>query len=168
MDRRTTTYAITGGSTAIADVFVFGKYISLLDTRVIAGGRVASFEILSREVIHVQIPPNVIPTTTEDNKTYIEVYLATPNGISNSLLIPCQPAATTTPTKVAYDIGGTTPSLDIYYQWLPGQDGKATLTPSSDTSKNGVTITWDSDTGTRSAADPGAIRGNRQQPKRHH
>jgi hypothetical protein len=143
----TTTYTLTGGSTAIADVFVFGKYISLLDTRVIAGGRVASFEILSREVIHVQIPPNVIPTTTEDKKTYIEVYLATPNGISNSLLIPCQPAATPTPTKVAYDVGGTTPTLDIYYQWLPGPDGKATLAPSTDPSKNTVTITWDSDTG---------------------
>jgi hypothetical protein len=143
----TTTYTITGGSTAIADVFVFGKYISLLDTRVIAGGRVASFEILSREVIHVQIPPNVIPTTTEDNQTYIEVYLATPNGMSNSLLIPCKPAATPTPTKVAYDVGGTTPSLDVYYQWLPGHDGKATLAPSSDPSKNAVTITWDSDTG---------------------
>ena len=78
----------TGGPGSIADVFVFGKYISLLDTRVIAGGRSAAFEILSREVIHVQIPANVIPTTTEDGKTYIEVYLSTPNGISNSLLIP--------------------------------------------------------------------------------
>lgn len=144
----TTTYALTGGSTAIADVFVFGKYISLLDTRVIAGGRVASFEILSREVIHVQIPPNVIPTTTEDGKVYLELYVATPNGISNSLLIPCQPAAQpATPPKVAYDVGGTAPSLDIYYQWLPGPDGKATLAPSSDPSKNAVTITWDSDTG---------------------
>jgi hypothetical protein len=145
----TTTYTITGGSTAIADVFVFGKYISLLDTRVIAGGRVASFEILSREVIHVQIPPNVIPTMTEDKKTYVEVYVATPNGISNSLLIPCVVPGTTTPAKVAYDVGGTTtpPTLDIYYQWLPSHDGKATLCPASDPSKNTVTITWDSDTG---------------------
>lgn len=142
----TTTYTLSGGSTAAADVFVFGKYISLLDTRVIAGGRVASFEILSREVVHVQIPQNVAVTTTEDGKTYVEVYVATPNGISNSLLIPCQKTATPTPTKVAYDVG-TTSGLDIYYQWLPGPDGKATLAPSADPSKNAVTITWDSDTG---------------------
>ena len=44
-------------------------------------------------------------------------------------------------------MGGTTPTLDIFYQWLPGPDGKATLAPSTDPSKNTVTITWDSDTG---------------------
>ena len=84
----TTNFAIGGGTTSIADVFIIGKYISLLDTRVIAGGRSASFEILSREVIHVQIPSSVIATTTYDNKTYIEIYVSTPNGISNSLLVP--------------------------------------------------------------------------------
>src|SRR5262249_26471263 len=52
----TTTTSVTGGVASIADIFVFGKYISLLDTRVIAGGRSAAFEILSREVVHVQIP----------------------------------------------------------------------------------------------------------------
>jgi hypothetical protein len=142
----TTTYTISGGTTAIADVFVFGKYISLLDTRVIAGGRVASFEILSREVIHVQIPSNVSVTTTEDKKTYVEVYVATPNGISNSLLIPCQ-TTPTTPTKVAYDLDPKNTSVNLYYQWLPGPDGKAVLAASSDASKNSITITWDSDTG---------------------
>ncbi len=143
----TTTYTIAGGSTAIADIFVFGKYISLLDTRVIAGGRVASFEILSREVVHVQIPPNVIPTTTVDGGTYVELFLATPNSISNSLLIPCVvPSKTVTTPKVAYDVDAT-PALDIYYQWLAGPDGKATLAPSNDPSKNTVTIKWDSDTG---------------------
>ena len=61
-----TTTSIVGGTNSIADIFVFGKYISLLDTKVIAGGRSAAFEILSREVVHVQIPANAIPTTTED------------------------------------------------------------------------------------------------------
>ena len=82
----------------------------------IAGGRSAAFEILSREVIHVQIPANVIPTTTEDGKTYIEIYLATPNGISNSLLVPYKPA-TATPL-VAYDVASTQASMDVFYQWL--------------------------------------------------
>ena len=142
----TVAYAIGGGTTSIADVFVFGKYISLLDTRVIAGGRSASFEILSREVVHVQIPSNVIPTTSFDNKTYIEVYLSTPNGISNSLLIPYVPAAP--PQQVAYDVATASQSIDVFYQWLPGPDGKPTLVPTVDPgSKGAIGITWNSDTG---------------------
>ncbi len=149
---------------AIADVFVFGKYISLLDTRVIAGGRVASFEILSREVIHVQIPANVIPTTTEDGKTYIEVYLATPNGISNSLLIPYQAAAP--PPSPRSATTWTTQSARHLLSVAPGADGKATLVPAADPSKNAITITWDSYTGLAPAADPGAVRRGGQQPER--
>jgi hypothetical protein len=140
----TATYAIAGGTTSIADVFVFGKYFSLLDTRVIAGGRSASFEILSREVVHVQIPSNAIPTTTEDGKTYIEVYLSTPNGISNSLLIPYVPAAPA--PQVAFDVLPASQSVDIYYQWLAGPDGKPALVATADPGKKGVQITWDSNT----------------------
>jgi hypothetical protein len=140
----TATYTIAGGTTSLGDVFVFGKYISLLDTRVIAGGKSASFEILSREVIHVQIPSNVIPTTTDDNKTYIEIYLATPNGISNSLLIPYLPA--TPPPLVAFDVAPASQSIDIHYQWLLGPDGKYALIATADPGKKGIQITWDSNT----------------------
>jgi hypothetical protein len=143
----TTTYNLAGGTTSIADVFVFGKYISLLDSRVIAGGRVASFEILSREVIHVQIPSNVIPTTTEDDKTYIEVYVATPNGTSNSLLIPYRAAPPPPPPAVAYDVASTTQTVDVYYQWLPGRGGKPEVVATADPGTKGIGITWNSDTG---------------------
>ena len=121
---------------------MFGKYISLLDTRVIAGGRSAAFEILSREVVHVQIPANAIPTTTEDGKTYIEVFLSTPNGISNSLLIPYEATPPTPP--VVYTLASQ--SLDVFYQWLPGPDGKLALVATVDPGKKGPTITWDSPT----------------------
>ena len=148
----TATYTITGGTTSIADIFVFGKYISLLDTRVIAGGESASFEILSREVIHVQIPANVIPTTTEDDKTYIEVYLATPNGISNSLLVPYMPAkppsrrsATTWPppaSRSTSSISGS-PGLTAV---TPGRHGRP--------GNKGIGITWE----TLPASLPGESR----------
>jgi len=141
----TANFTIAGGTTSIGDVFVFGKYISLLDTRVIAGGRSASFEILSREVVHVQIPSNVIATTTEDGRTYIEIYLATPNGISNSLLIPYNPATPASP--VAYDVATSSQSIDLYYQWLTGADGNHSLVATADPGKKGISISWDSNTG---------------------
>jgi hypothetical protein len=139
------TYNIAGGTTSIADIFVFGKYISLLDSRVIAGGRSASFEILSREVVHVQIPANVIPTTTEDGQTYIEIYVATPNGISNSLLVPYKPAAPS--PQVAYDVPAGSQSINLFYQWLTAPDGTHELVPTVDPGNKGITITWDSGTG---------------------
>jgi hypothetical protein len=142
----TTNYTIAGGTTSIADVFVFGKYINLLDTRVTAGGRSASFEVLSREVVHVQIPSNVIPTTTEDGKNYVEIYLATPNGISNSLLIPYGPV---TPTvELAYRLPAGNPPVDVDYQWLAGADGKTSLVATAKPDGgNGVKISWDSGIG---------------------
>ena len=137
------TTSVVGGTNSIADLFVFGKYISLLDTRVVAGGRSAAFEILSREVVHVQVPANAIPTTTEDGKTYIEIFLSTPNGISNSLLVPYKTAATTN-LQLAYTL--STQSFDVYYQWLTGLDGKPALVATVDPGSKGVTIGWDSST----------------------
>ena len=138
-----TTTSIVGGTGSIADLFVFGKYISLLDTRVIAGGRSAAFEILSREVIHVQVPSNAIPTNTEDGKTYIEIFLSTPNGASNSLLVPYQtPAA---PHLVAFDLKSDSQSADIFYQWLGGAERKM-LVATHDPGKKMINISWDSPT----------------------
>ena len=74
---------------------VFGKYISIHETRVVAGGRelpatgdTPGYEILSREVMTVRLPKDVQPSETQDGRTFVEVYLATPNGISNRLMIP--------------------------------------------------------------------------------
>ena len=136
-----TTTSIVGGASSVADIFVFGKYISLLDTKVIVGGRSAAFEILSREVVHVQIPANFIPTTTEDNKQYIELYLATPNGISNSLLIPYQPPGST-PSVNSFALSSKSTPVNLYYQW--GTDTNppkpiATMDPGKAT----IDVTWD-------------------------
>ncbi len=140
--------SVVGGSGSIADVFVFGKYISLLDTKVIAGGRSAAFEILSREVVHVQIPANVIPTTiqnVEGDATYVEIYISTPSGISNSILVPFDPG--TPPKPRGYDVAFGSNSVDIFYQWLTGADQKTNLVASALPSAKHVAINWDSDTG---------------------
>ena len=162
----TTNYTIAGGTTSIADVFVFGKFISLLDSRVIAGGKSASFEVLSREVVHVQIPANVIPTTTEDGNTYIEIYVATPDGISNSLLVPYVPA-TPAPSTFGYDVASGSQSINLFYQWLAGPDGTPALVPTADPARQGIdrnhlVLGYEH----RPQANPGPIRGRGQRPER--
>ena len=47
-----------------------------------------AFTIVSREVLQVRLPDKALTTTAEDGKTYVEVHVATPNGISNRLLVP--------------------------------------------------------------------------------
>ena len=170
-----------------ADIFIYGKYINLLDTRVIIGGafvpnqspsttqktqastqtttsgalttgtatrrppcrqlRAGTVDILSREVVHVQIPATASPTVTVGGKSYFEVYLATPNGISNRVLVPCQPKGTS-PTLNAYDLVDSKDNLelDIFYQWTTGADGKPKLILTDDPSAGGkksLAITWD-------------------------
>ena len=144
----TTALSVTAGPGSIADIFVFGKYISLLDTRVIAGGRSAAFEILSREVVHVQIPPNVTPTTTEDGKTYVEVFLSTPNGISNSLLVPYKTDEPKPPPHDGYELDERSHSIDVFYQWLTTPDGKTNLVATYDPgSGKALVINWDDQIG---------------------
>jgi hypothetical protein len=137
-----TTTSIVGGASSIADVFVFGKYISLLDTKVIAGGRAAAFEILSREVVHVQIPANFIPTTTEEGKQYVEVYLATPNGITNSLLIPYQPPGAA-PSANLFDLSTKTTSADVYYQWMSDNNTSKLIATVDPGAKATIDVSWD-------------------------
>lgn len=93
-----------------ADILVFGRHFSLHESKVVAGGAVLApsdsdlkatgVELVSREVMHLKLPETVRPTNiTVDPtgklkkcpKAYVEVYIATPTGISNRLLIPFKP-----------------------------------------------------------------------------
>jgi hypothetical protein len=69
---------------------------------VIAGGRTARFQPLGRDILRVEIPPGVQPlqpaccaacetdacTTDCSRREFVEVHLATPYGVSGSLLVP--------------------------------------------------------------------------------
>ena len=86
-----------------AHIFIFGKYFSVLESHVNVGGvalvndeKTPQFNIISREVIEILLPTATFPTVTVDGKTYLEVHVATPNGISNRVLVPYR-AATATP-----------------------------------------------------------------------
>jgi hypothetical protein len=155
-----------------AEVFLFGKYFSIVDTKVIVGGKILSppppgpsiltagttttptvnqVDILSREVIHVQIPPDALPTTTADDdppQQYIEIHVATPNGISNRVFVPFQPKSPPVPN--GYNLAADSQELDVYYQWLTGDDTKLKLAATSDpgaADKKPLKIAWDDATG---------------------
>jgi hypothetical protein len=112
------------------EVFVFGNYFSIHDTKVIVGGiplHDGEYDVISREVLQVRLPGNAIPTVTEDNKPYLEVHVATPSGISNRLLVSFKPKPTTAaaaPPPLAYSLSPDTNQLTVDYQWLNAGGGK--------------------------------------------
>jgi hypothetical protein len=63
-------------------------------------------DILSREVLRVRLPKNLEITTTTDGQKYVELHLATPNGVSNRMLLPFseKPVTTTTITDVVQEV----------------------------------------------------------------
>jgi len=70
-------------------LFLVGDGFSVHGTRVIAGGRVAEFRLLSRQVLEVQIPADVavVPGKSAEDLA-VDVHLATPYGVSSHVLIP--------------------------------------------------------------------------------
>ena len=79
-----------------ASFLVFGKNLSIHETKVVAGGQTidgSAVEILSREVMRVTVPAGLLGTEMADrpDRPYLEVVAATPNGISNRLAIPIKP-----------------------------------------------------------------------------
>lgn len=86
-------------------VFLYAKNVSIHETKVVVGGKLPSseckdgnengcppaVEILSREVVRVKLPGDA-KISKLSNGNFVEVYLATPNGISNKLLIPAKKA----------------------------------------------------------------------------
>ncbi len=67
-------------------IFLVGDRFSVLETRVIVGGREAPFRMLSRQVLEVQAPPAVLAVDAQGS--LVDVHLATPYGASSHLLIP--------------------------------------------------------------------------------
>lgn len=93
----TTTPTTTGSTAAPApapDVshsyFLYGKNFSLVESKVVAGGCLIEPDVLSREVAVITIPAkNLLKTVMIDGiKEHVEIHLATPNGISNRVLLP--------------------------------------------------------------------------------
>jgi hypothetical protein len=79
-----------------ATLVVFGKNLSIHETKVVAAGRSLAderVELLSREMMRLTIPADALATALVDrpDRPFVEVVAATPNGISNRLVVPIRP-----------------------------------------------------------------------------
>lgn len=74
-------------------IFLEGSNFSVHDTHVIAGGKVAVSVLVSRNVLEVMIAKDAAPTPSLSGNPLLDVNVATPNGISNHLLIPMSSSA---------------------------------------------------------------------------
>jgi len=73
-------------------LFLEGRNFSVHDTHVIAGGKVATSVLVSRNLLQVTIGKDASPTTSGDAIPLLDINVATPNGVSNHLLIPMSSA----------------------------------------------------------------------------
>jgi len=72
-------------------ILVEGKNFSVHDTHVIAGGKPAKAVLVSRNVLEVTIAKDACPSASLDGRPLLDVSVATPNGVSNHLLIEMHP-----------------------------------------------------------------------------
>ncbi len=73
-------------------ILIEGKNFSVHDTHVIAGGKSASQVLVSRNILEVTISRDSRPSPGADGVPLLDISVATPNGVSNHLLIRMRPA----------------------------------------------------------------------------
>lgn len=73
--------------TTDASVMIEGRGFSVHDTRVLVGNTPADAVPISRTVLQVKIAAHAQAMSAPDGKSYYDVHVATPNGVSNHLLI---------------------------------------------------------------------------------
>lgn len=101
------------------ELLLYGQHFSIYETAVVVGGiglpadtgsgttpGAGSFTVLSREILNIRIPNGVAVASREDGQSVVEVYVSTPNGISNRLDLPVKPKPPTVsvPSATAYTI----------------------------------------------------------------
>ncbi|HEX3655745.1 MAG TPA: hypothetical protein VHV55_08070 [Pirellulales bacterium] len=73
---------------SVTTLYLVGKRFSVLETRVIAGGRSVPFRMLSRNVLEITVPPGVQPLLAPQYQNFVDVQVAAPYGVSSHLLVP--------------------------------------------------------------------------------
>ena len=83
-------YGAPGISTKTATtLFLVGRNLSVRNTQVVAGGRrVTNVELLSRQVIRVEIPSNIEVKKDRDGRLNVDIHVATPYGVTQHLQVP--------------------------------------------------------------------------------
>jgi hypothetical protein len=72
-------------------ILIEGKNFSVHDTHVIAGGKPAKQVLVSRNILEVTISKEACPSPGADGKPLLDISVATPNGVSNHLLMKMRP-----------------------------------------------------------------------------
>ncbi len=72
-------------------ILIEGKNFSVHDTHVIAGGKPARAVLVSRNVMEVTIAKDACASPSLDGRPLLDLSVATPNGVSNHLLIEMHP-----------------------------------------------------------------------------
>ena len=111
-----------------------GKNFSIHDTHVIAGGKLARSVLISRQLLEVTIPRDACPTPNAGGNSLLDINLATPNGVSNHLLIKMRPPDKDRKQRHEEKIGKQAEAAD-------GSAGKGT--PGKDTSAAAGTVPAD-------------------------
>jgi hypothetical protein len=73
-------------------LFLEGMNFSIHDTHVVAGGKHISAVLVSRQLLEVTIPKDACPTPNAQGTSLLDINVATPNGVSNHLLIKMRQA----------------------------------------------------------------------------
>lgn len=69
-------------------LFLVGSRFSVHETRVLAGGKEAKFELISREIMRVHVPADAnIVKDKETKQEYVDIHVATPYGVTGHLLV---------------------------------------------------------------------------------
>jgi len=103
----------------------------VLDTQLIAGGRPATFHLISRQVMQVTVPPNpqVLPQGDVD---VVDFHLAAPYGVSTHLLIPVASKAAALGSSGGF-AWGSDPCINFWYTAPTSETASATVDAYSET-----------------------------------
>ena len=69
-----------------------GRNFSVHDTHVVAGGQPAQSVLVSRHLLKVTIARDASPIPNKGGNPLLDINVATPNGVSNHLLVEMVPA----------------------------------------------------------------------------
>ena len=121
---------------ADSSIFILGNGFSVHEIHAIAGGVTiddtngTNLEMISRNVLRLVIPANAraiqttlpipVPDGTTAKRKLLDVHVATPNGISNHLLVEIQPKPSTDQTAAS-----VTRKIGVNYTLLQRADGAA-------------------------------------------
>jgi hypothetical protein len=139
-----------------SSIFLVGTGFSVHELKTIVGGvTLPDTDMISRNVVRIDIPATARAITTNPNldgvrRLVFDVHVATPNGVSNHMLVEAEPADQPpgpAPPQYAYTINAKTTALSITYN---AKNASGNFQPNNgqvDGSTPRIQILWNDPTG---------------------